>query len=114
MQVSVPYGVAQGSRFIGTNPALVKTSPALVKVFVYMLNFRYPLLRNDLSHFGSLRSPPRVLPTETQAESGKTQSKGGISLVRNSGNVDAGRGPVRSGAALALPALEEPHAPVGV
>ena len=44
----------------------------------------------DLSPFGSLRSPPRALPTETKVESGTSQSKSGTSVnFSNSGNSGA-------------------------
>ena len=34
----------------------------------------------ELSPFGSLRSPPRAMPTETKVESGTSQSKSGTSV----------------------------------
>ena len=45
----------------------------------------------DLSHFGSLRSPPRALPTETKVESGTSQNKNGTSVHLSDSGIPARR-----------------------
>ena len=54
----------------------------------------------DLSFFGSLRSPQRALPTETNVENGTSRSKSGISVTVDSSAVSGVlQGPARTSGA---------------